>query len=101
VLVRKDISLPQQAVQSIHAAIEAARCGLIPPDIPHPHIVLCSVSDEISLKEHIHRLDEYGIKYKSFFEPDRNNELTAIATEPILGSRRKIFNKIPLFSIGV
>lgn len=99
VLVRRDLSPSQQAVQGIHAAIEAARDGLIPSDITHPHLVLCSTPDEDALRLQMDRLDVHGIKYRPFFEPDRDNELTAIATEPISGSGRRHFRNIPLLTM--
>lgn len=36
------------------------------------------------------KLNKNSIKFKPFFEPDLNNELTAIATEPLQGEKRKV-----------
>lgn len=100
VLVRRDLDPSQQAVQGIHAAIEATRDGIIPKNIAHPHLVLCSVSDERTLRSYMDRLNVHGIKYSKFCEPDRNNELTAIATEPIIGSHRRHFRNVSLLKFG-
>lgn len=37
-----------------------------------------------------------GIQFSRFHEPDRNNELTAIATEPVADGDRRIFRKLEL-----
>lgn len=86
-------------MQSIHAAIEATRDGIIPHNITHPHLVLCSIPDECTLRSYMDRLDVYGIKYRPFYEPDRDNELTAIATEPLSGSNRRHFRNAPLLTL--
>jgi hypothetical protein len=88
VLVRKDLSRPQQAVQACHAAIEATRKFLSAGDA-HPHLVLCGVSDETTLEREQGRLEAYGVRTVSFREPDRNNELTAVATEPLTGEAQR------------
>lgn len=95
-IVRRDLSQSQQAVQGMHAAIEAARQGLIKSDTKHPHLVFCSVSDEFDLVEYSTKLESKGIRYQVFLEPDIGNKLTAIATEPIYGSNRKIFRNLKL-----
>ena len=95
ILVREDIAFEQQAVQSTHAAIEAARY-LIPPQIEHPHVIICGVGDEMNLKKEASHLSLFGIKYKPFYEADIDNQLTAIATEPIYGKDRKHFKKFKL-----
>ena len=95
VLVRKDLSLPQQAVQSCHAAIEATRL-FITSQHSHPHLVLCGVRDESVLRREASRLEFDGVRFASFYEPDRGNELTAIATEPIVGEGRHCFRRYNL-----
>jgi hypothetical protein len=45
-------------------------------------------------------LDSCGIKYKEFREPDRNNELTAIATELLYDDNRKYMKKFQLLKLG-
>lgn len=42
------------------------------------------------------KLDEAGINYRAFREPDLNNEITALATEPISGQDRSFFNQFQL-----
>ena len=91
VFIREDLSHPQQIVQSCHAAIEAT--SLIPYNSEHPHLVLCGVRNESELLKISARLQAYNIQFKAFQEPDRNNEYTSIATEPICGNKRKIFKR--------
>jgi hypothetical protein len=90
--VRTDLTLPQQIVQSCHAAIEVAK-SLLPAELPHPHLVVCAVPGEIQLFHCIDRLRRNGIEYRAYHEPDRGNQLTAIGTEPIFGERRRIFKR--------
>ena len=96
VFVRADLSFPQQAVQAIHAAIEATKTGLIPSEAVHPHLVLCTVPDERHLIDVSNQLSSKSIKFKTFIEPDRNNEATALATGLIPDSKRRLFRKFPL-----
>jgi hypothetical protein len=80
--VRRDLPAAQIAVQAVHAAIEAAR-RFLPPDHPHPHLVLCRVSSERDLLSAADRLDRLGVRFQIFREPDRAGEATALATEPL------------------
>lgn len=96
VFVRSDLSHAQIVVQTSHAAIEAARQGLIPADRPHPHLVVLGVRDENKLIQIQSKLEAAGIRFRSFIEPDIGNQLTAIATEPISGERRKFFKNYQL-----
>lgn len=95
VLVRKDLTPAQRAVQSCHAAIEATR-QFISPNQKHPHLVVCRVRDEQALQREASRIELSGIRFAPFYEPDRNNELTAIATEPVSGSNRRRFRRYNL-----
>lgn len=74
-------------MQGTHAAIEAVRHGLISSYAPHPHLVFCGAKN---LQKEADRLDLLGISYRLFFEPDLNNQLTAIATEPVSCDRKAL-----------
>ena len=58
--------------------------------------MLCCVKDEDSLRYQAERLGFRGVSLQKFHEPDRDNELTAIATAPITGKDRRLFNKLQL-----
>jgi hypothetical protein len=90
--VRNDLPLPQQIVQTCHAALEVAK-SLLPADLPHPHLVVCAVAGERQLFALIDRLRRYGVAYRAFHEPDRGGELTAVGTEPVWGERRRVFKR--------
>ena len=49
---------------------------------------MCIVKGETKLQMTADRLAQAGIKYREFREPDIGNQLTAIATEPLIGDRR-------------
>jgi pentose-5-phosphate-3-epimerase len=96
VLVRGNLTYPQKCVQSCHAAMEAAKYFLPQYNKEHPHLVVCEVKTEDHLKKTIEKLNRTDIQYKVFREPDIGNELTAIATEPLFGDKRKFFKKFQL-----
>lgn len=96
VITRKDLSNSQRAVQAIHAAIEATRNGLIPLEIEHPHVVYCHLPNEDELKLFREKLVNSEIRFKEFIEPDRNFELTALATEPVGTLERVLFQHLKL-----
>ena len=97
VLVRKDLSGPQVAVQAAHAAIEVARSSLIPPDLDHPSVVLCGIDNESKLQKELERYQSMGIICKPFYEADLGGQLTAFATEPVFGEKRRLFKRLQLF----
>lgn len=84
------MSVPQQAVQSCHAAIESAK-SFLSNELEHPHLVVLGVKGEQQLYNSARKLDKAGVQYRIFTEPDRNGEATALATEPIFGERRHLF----------
>lgn len=95
IITRKDLSIPQQAVQATHAAIEAARAYLT-PDCEHPSLVYCGEKNEgklIKLRDHF---KSNGIRFKEFYEPDIGHQLTALATAPTSGADRAAFRKLQL-----
>ena len=99
VLVRKDLDPSQQTVQSCHAVIEATRQFITSEQI-HPHLVLCGIRDEEALKREVCRLEAFGIRFACFYEPDRGNELTAIATAPVDGEEHRLCHRYNLLVQG-
>lgn len=82
--MRTDILTPaQQAVQSIHAAIEMARQSLISPTEAHPHLVLVVVPGQAEMDYTARLLDSVGILYRVFVEPDIGDQTTALCTQPL------------------
>jgi hypothetical protein len=96
ILVRRDLSSPQQAVQSCHAAIEAALSFGRLPD--HPSVIICGIATEAKLENALCRLNALGIRCHAFREPDIGNQLTAIACEPVYGEQRRIFRQYQLLT---
>lgn len=96
VIVRRDLSNAQKAVQAGHALIESSR-HFIKKDDMHPSVIICEVKSEHKLKMVMEELNG-KINYKEFREPDKNNEITAIASEPLYGDQRKIFARFQLIS---
>jgi hypothetical protein len=97
VAVRRDIPLTHQAVQAVHAGISAGR-ELIPSEIEHPNLVLLTVPDLQSLLSLRAECDAAGIQSTTFVEADLNHQPTAIATQPVNGKARRVFQKLPLFT---
>lgn len=96
VFVRTDLSLPQISVQSCHACIEASKAFNLEELDEHPSVIILDIKTEAKLNNVKNYLDSVGIKFVSFHEPDRDNELTSIATEPIFGDKRRYFKKYQL-----
>lgn len=96
VVVRTDLSVPQQAVQAAHAVLEMHRFynGCLRE---HPSIIILGVRNEEKLKEVIMKLVRHGkIQFTTFQEPDIGNQYTALATEPIYGADRQFFKNFKL-----
>lgn len=94
--VRKDLSTPQIVVQASHAAIMAGQ-QLISSAIEHPHLVVCGMKSEMELIKLQGRLKEANIRFCAFEEPDRDNETTAVITEPVFGEQRRMFRRFNCF----
>lgn len=89
--MRHDLSAPQIAVQSSHAAIETAR--FIAPSLEHPHLVICGVENEEKLQRILEKLRAQGIICHPFYESDLGGSLTAFATDPIPEDQKRIFRR--------
>ena len=88
-------------MQAAHAALEAARAGLIPreadqPLAPHPHLVLCHVASIDGLLRAVGQLSGAGVRFRIFHEPDLGGAPTALATEPLRGEARAPLRRFPL-----
>jgi hypothetical protein len=80
VLVRKDLPKNQAAVQAGHCLAEYLLRG------PHSFwgnetLIYLVVKDEENLNEWVDKMTNSGYIVVGFREPDRDNELTAIAVE--------------------
>lgn len=93
-----DLPIVVQAVQSAHAAI----------DFQHQHpelakewqtksnyLIFLSVKDESSMEKLMSKADQRSIVYTPFYEPDIDNQLTAVAFEPSDCSK-KLLGNLPL-----
>lgn len=97
VAVRRDLPLAHQAVQAVHAGISAGR-ELISKEVTNPNLVLLTVPDLPALLALRHRCDAAGIGNRVFVEEDLGYQPTALATEPVNGKARRVFQKLPLFT---
>lgn len=82
---RRDLTPGQQAVQASHAAIdfcfknqEISRNWHINSN----YLIFLSVKDEDELRLLSQKLRDKEILFTEFYEPDLDNQLTAIAIEP-------------------
>ena len=90
VLVRRDLSTSQQAVQAGHAVAKLVQRGL--PHSWNGTLVYLGVNDEDRLDDWKQKLATRDIEHIEFREPDIGDELTAIATvDP-----GKVFSKLKL-----
>lgn len=87
---------PQQAVQSCHAVIEAAKAYPSIRDGEHPHCIIVGIENEAKLRATLQKLADAGIECQAFLEPDIDNQMTAIASRPVFGDERKHFRRFRL-----
>lgn len=85
-------------VQTCHASLEAAR-AFLPLFSEHPFVIVCGIRDEPRLFRCIDRLEAAGVRYRAFYEPDLGGRLTAVATEPVNGSKRAVFRNYQLLTV--
>lgn len=86
-------------VQAVHAAYDAGRFF----DKPHscvPSVVVCAAKSEDEVKLQAGRLEAQGVRTAVFREPDIGNQVTALATEPLAGNRRRLFAKWRMWEGG-
>lgn len=90
--VRRDLPPAQIAVQAAHAAMESAR-EFLPVGMEHPNLVLLGIRDQRELERALRRTQSSGFKVVPFYEADRDDELTAFATQPIFEHQRSFFRR--------
>ena len=91
IITRRDLPLPYQAVQSAHAGIQ----------FQHEHtelaknwyhssnyLIFLSVENEVELNNIIDAAKSKNITISVFREPDIDNQITAIALEPSITSKK-------------
>lgn len=100
VVVRQDLVAEQQAVQACHAAWQAgSETGVAGAS---PNLVLLHVPHEEALHRLAQTVEEKGIRYALFFEPDGDMGYSALTTEPLsCRKQRALFSKLPLFAFSV
>lgn len=93
IFVRQDLSPEQQLIQFGHVA---CALGKSLPDHVCPHklnFVGIGVKNEAHLVKSSLNMDDNGIEYVVFREPDIGDEITAVASLPVTGAQREAFRK--------
>lgn len=93
--IRSDLSVPQQIIQTSHAVDQLVRELNLPMKKTVDSMVLFEVHSETELLRVSSYLADKQVHHHTFFEPDVF-EYTAIATEPLSGSRRLIMKDFNL-----
>jgi hypothetical protein len=91
VLVRRDLTTSQQAVQAGHAVAELLLRGQR-NGWDNGTLVYLGVKNEDELRRWKYKLSGIGLAYSEFKEPDMENEITAISCV----SSGEIFSKLRL-----
>ena len=83
-------------MQVAHAAMAAVNTFGFTPGKPHPNLVVCAAAGEPELAEAFNRLKAAGVPCCAWYEEDMGKALTAIATAPLSGDRRKPLRRFKL-----
>ena len=95
ILVRNDMPKVIQLVQASHAVHESGiEFGKIGDRVSH--FCVLGVKNEDELLAAAFRAEVDGFKFHVFHEPDDGVGYSAMATEPIVGERRKAFSQYKL-----
>ena len=70
------------------------------PESEHPHLVLCAVSSQARLLAAADHLFRNEVRFTLFREPDRGDEATALATEPLAGARCRLMERFRCLQIA-
>jgi hypothetical protein len=88
VLVRKDLSPEQQAVQAGHAVAEHLLNGY---RWPNGTLIYLGVKNQNTLRRWRDKLNDLNIPFSVFREPDIGNEITALAT---ITNKSRVFKSL-------
>ena len=77
--MRRDLTEPQRVVQSCHAVIESLKHSQYEGE--HPYVIVFGLKTEKDLEKALDKVRSLGYNPCVFREPDRNNEMTAFATD--------------------
>lgn len=99
VLVRRDLTQSQQAVQSCHAVAEFMLHHGTEDTVRRwasddRFMIILGVSDEAELKKWQAEMSRVGVTSKTFIEPDMGDQATAMAIHPT--ADRRMFRKLSL-----
>lgn len=96
-IIRKDIPLADQIVQTAHSAFHAGeQYGTgVPKAIPS--LILLEVKNQEELIALSQKLDANEIGYNMFFEPDDDFGYTSLTTMPLNQHSRKLFSNLRLW----
>ena len=99
VFVRTDLPIEQIVVQSNHAAYESGLAFENNSDQSSSLIVI-ACKNKHKLQKAYDELQESGIGFVQFHEPDWDYGFTAFASAPVTAEQRSIFRKFQLFRGG-
>lgn len=102
VVVCKDLPPHHQAVQAVHAGIDAGRF-LVPESCEIPYLVLLTVPSQSDLVKLSVHLGKYGVCHRVFVEDDMGGRPTALSTEPIAKEdteKRKLFKGLKAYRVS-
>jgi hypothetical protein len=94
-----DLPIEQILVQSCHAAQESGLAFPNPTAEPNSLIVI-QVKNKDELEKAYAKLQDSGIKFVRFHEPDWDYGFTSFASEPVYQHQRPAFKKYRLFKGG-
>ena len=95
--MRQDISVAQQIVQSNHATFEVARRFPAPNLHETPSCIVIGVPDKNALLRVCEKLNTHAIQHHSFYEPDFDMGLSAVATVPLEQEQRRFLSSYRLW----
>jgi uncharacterized protein (UPF0128 family) len=96
VFVRTDMPVPQIAVQSGHAALEAGH-AFDKPSIDPSSLIILAVKNKEQLTKALEHVKSLGLRTVEFFEPDWDYGFTSFATEPLQEDQRRLLRKYQLW----
>jgi hypothetical protein len=97
VFVREDLPNTVKLVQAGHACMEMGFVTKKPEE--QTFLVALSVKNQDALIKVAELLEQQGIKFHMFYEPDYDYGYTALCTEPVEFGKYKIFSKYNLLKI--